>query len=183
MTWFLLFCSFAIYYLSFVCSTGGGGGGGDVYGDVRCDRMLNCSCSPPKRNNWDKKIKIPVFQSEWMGLRANLFFIHTPKAGDICLFVHVCQVCVWEPNWGFHCKYLHGHHSYPRLMRFLNLAAALAVQIASLCRQLTDGVNTAQTTTHQKDYYVYRCLSKLQKCFIFLTPERWNWVWEGEWEL
>lgn len=41
------------------------------------------------------------------------------------------------------------------------------VQIASLYRLLTDGVNTAQTTTNQAGYYVYRSLSKLQKVLYF----------------
>lgn len=83
------------------------------------------------------------------------------------LGVHWSLSSVRESGWSSPCKYLHGHHSHSGLMWFFNLAVALWVPIASACRRLTDGVNTAQTTTNQAGYYVYRSLSKRQKVLYF----------------
>ena len=108
---------------------------------------------------------------------------------DMChLVVHSClssvyqgQVMAWKAT--FPCKYLHSQHSHPGSVWFLNLAVIFRVQIASLCRRLSDGVspccyasNRAQTTSDQGGLLCLQEPVTTAEPFIFLTSERWKRV-------
>lgn len=109
------------------------------------------------------RISTNLFLYSWFSLT------HWSYVSSGCSFMSV--KCVQGPGWGLvsHIALL-----IPAWSPFRRRANVLfqpvrdaQVQIASLYRLLTDGVNTAQTTTNQAGYYVYRSLSKLQKVLYF----------------
>lgn len=110
-----------------------------------------------------------------------LFFSLTPKICVIWLFIHVYRVYIRARLWlgkphfpANTCS----QHSHPGSVWFLNLAVIFRVQIASLCRRLSDGVspccyaNRAQTTTDQGGLLCLQEPVTNAEPFIFLKPKR-----------